>query len=81
MRKRTSSGKKLLRKNWRDKEEFDCEGSAVRVDIVRDDIGVDDICLYAAALPYALAGVAAAGCMLHRASVLAVGGLILCRVQ
>jgi hypothetical protein len=36
--------------------------------------------LYAAALPYVLAGVAAAGCMLHRAlaaNVLAVGGLIL----
>ena len=46
----------------------------------RDAVGKVDIRLYAAALPYALAGVAAAGCILHRAlaaNVLVVDGRML----
>lgn len=59
---------------------MDVEGSDVRVEETCDVLGSVDIRLYAAALPYALAGVAAAGCMLHRAvaaNVLAVWGLML----
>ena len=79
MRKRTSWGKNSLRrKRW--EEGVDVEGSDVRVEETCDALGRVDIRLYAAALPYALAGVAAAGCMLHRApaaKVVAVGGLML----
>ena len=52
----------------------------MRVEETCEALGSVDIRLYAAALPYALAGVAAAGCMLHRAvaaNVFAVWGLML----
>lgn len=55
-------------------------GSEVRAEGTCEALGSVDIRLYAAALPYALAGVAAAGCMLHRAvaaNVFAVWGLML----
>ena len=80
MRKRTCWGKKPLRRKGRAEAEI-CGGSVVRVAGVLDAVGNVDIRLYAAALPYALAGVAAAGCMLHRAlaaNMLAVGCLMLC---
>ena len=44
-----------------------CECSEVRAAEDGDAVGKVDIRRYAAALPYALAGVAAAGCILHRA--------------
>jgi hypothetical protein len=78
--KRTSWGRKPLRRKGRADAEV-CEGSKLRVAVLRGAVGNVDIRLYAAALPYALAGDAAAGCMLHRAlaaNVLAAGGLMLC---
>jgi opacity protein-like surface antigen len=56
------------------------DGSVVRAEETWEALGSVDIRLYAAALPYALAGVAAAGCMPHRAvatNVFAVWGLML----
>ena len=52
-------------------------GSEVRAEGTCEALGSVDIRLYAAALPYALAGVAAAGCMLHRAVAANVWGLML----
>jgi hypothetical protein len=79
VRKRTSWGKNSLRRKcWVDG--IAADGSDVRVEGTCNVLGRVDIRLYAAALPYALAGVAAAGCMLHRAvaaNVLAVWGLML----